>query len=1615
MKPKSFSSLTSRISATHGQAPLIAACFLTLTAAATAAPFTAGNVTVYRVGSGTGSLVNTGNEVFIDEYTPAGSLVQSIPLPTTVVGANKRLIASGTSTSEGLLTRSADGQFLIATGYDATTPVTGLTGSAAATVNRVIGRVNAAGAVDTTTALTDAATGNNVRGAASTDGTDFWIAGGAGGIRHTTLGGTTSTQLSTTVTNLRQPGILNGQLLVSTGSGTAVRIGTVGSGLPTTSGQTISNLPGIPATSGSPYAFFFADLDSGAPGFDTLYVADDTAAALTKYSLVGGSWTSNGTVGVDADDYRGLTGTVSGSNVTLFASRKGGSGATGGGEIVSLVDASGYNGAFTGTPTLLATAATNTAFRGIALAPVSATPPAGTVSISGASINEGNGGTSILSLTVTRTDTTAAFTVNYAVTGGTATSGSDYEAVIPGTLTFTAGGAASQNIDIVVNGDTTIESNETIALTLSGIVDAVGVTTLGTVTANGTISNDDSVASSFPATGALTATFKGSIALTGAEIPAFDPVSKRAFTSTSAGIQIVDLTDPALPTLAGNIVPSSLGVSGLTSDDVSSIAIRKGAGANPSVLAAAIISSPKSNAGYVIFLNAATGVLLGSTPVGAVPDHIAFTPDGTKLLVANEGELDGAAVDISADTVPGTVSIIDISSGVASPVVTTADFTSYDAPATITALKDSGVRIFQGGKPSTDFEPEYFAISADGTTAMVTLQEANAVAVLDIATATFTSVVPLGKKNFSAGRHDFSDRDGAGATNLVNPTTGNPVFGLYMPDAISSYNSAGQTYYITANEGDDRNDFLNPDESTTVGNAGYVLDPTVFPNAATLKDPANLGRLTVSNAPGLRGDTDNDGDIDEILSYGGRSFTILDSAGAIIFDSGDMIENIVASQFFANFDDGRSDNKGPEPEGVTIAVIGGRTYAFVGLERSHMVLAFDVTNPLAVTFSGGFRKTADRNPEGLVVVSAEDSPTGKPLLLVANEVSNTLTIHEITNDPFATWLGYNGYTSTGIDTDTDGDGLTDRVEFFFNQNPNSASDFGNLPLLVPNGGALELDFAINNLSGLPGNLEVSNDLASWTNALLGVDYTVASSVATGDETAFTYALPGTGPSAPGVSPTYPASNNSDPAGASLGGVRIVNEGLVGVGRLSGNDIDQFGETQGAASGLFITDWRLEAGQLKGTFNVLPDRGYNSGTTFSNYAARLHRVTFDFTPYYGAVPVAQGQIAPTYVSSTRFTYQDGATMKFTTGLDVAATGSLFGQSVGVVTAANGLGGAQESLLSFDAEAVHLFDDGSGFVSDEYGTYIARFNAAKQITGITQLPESARPHSPFGTLNFKSTITPANGRRQNQGLEGMSVTPDGTRLFAVMQSALVQDTNGANQQTRNHTRLFVYDVAGANRETPVLIGQYVVKLPQFHSTGSGAVNRTAAQSEIVALNGTSFLMLPRDGNGLGTGTTAPIVFKSVQLVDFASATNILGTYDAEGAAVSPAGVLADGVKAAASAEIINMLEPTDLAKFKLNANTNPSNSDTLNEKMEGMALVPDLSTPQENDFFLFLANDNDFQSSDVKMLNAAGVFMTGPNGEPINGQSNAGITNDAMFYAYRITIDAGGRKFFRFGIK
>jgi predicted extracellular nuclease/2',3'-cyclic-nucleotide 2'-phosphodiesterase (5'-nucleotidase family) len=487
-------------------------------------------------------------------------------------------------------------------------------------------------------------------------------------------------------------------------------------------------------------------------------------------------------------------------------------------------------------------------------------------------------------------------------------------------------------------------------------------------------------------TGKLEITELSSITLTsGAEISAFDPTTDRLFVTSDAGLQVVNFANPTTPVQLATIDLVALG---LGSNNVSSVAFKGG------VLVAAIIATDKTLPGTLAFIDPATGTLLKSVTVGANPDHVTFTPDGKKILVANEGEVALNGTDPAA----GSVSIIDISGGVANATVQTATFTAFDGQEN--ALRGQGVRLFDGKTVSQDVEPEYIAVSPDGTKAMVTLQEANAVAILDIATATFTSIEPLGVKDFSTLLADFSDRDGPSNTTLQKLETGNPVFGMFMPDCIASFEANGQTYYVIANEGDDRDDFLNPDETIRVGSNNYDLDNATFPNEAALKANGELGRLTVSNATGLRGDNENDGDIDQIITYGGRSFSIVNSAGEIVFDSGDIIDRIVATgQSGLVFDDTRSDNKGSEPEGISIATIGGKTYAFVGLERAHGTLAFDVTDPSAVTYAAAAVNVGDLNPEGLLNISAADSPTGKALLVVSNEVSNTLTTFELKPAP----------------------------------------------------------------------------------------------------------------------------------------------------------------------------------------------------------------------------------------------------------------------------------------------------------------------------------------------------------------------------------------------------------------------------------------------------------------------------------------------------------------------------------------------------------------------------------------------------------------------------------------
>lgn len=432
--------------------------------------FTPGNLVVYRVGELDGPALTTGRApVFVDEYNLAGELIQSLPLPTADDGQNRSLYASGSATSEGLITRSADGRYLLLSGYDADShPGTSLPNTTSTAVNRVVGRIDANGAVDTSTVITDGFSGGNIRSVASVDGTGIWISGsppGGGGVRYTTIGSSGATTLVSNTTDSRWGlGIFDSQLYVSSNT-TTQRLATVGSGLPTTSGQAVTSLPGFPATL-TVNQFFFADLEESVAGADTLYVASETAAqGIRKFSLEGGSWVQYDNVVYKDAPVRGLTGTVANGVVTLYATT--GTLATGGSEVFKYVDSKGWSEPILGAPdplvpTSLAFSGNGKLFRGIALAPVDSGSLAASLVDGDLTISDADATGKANDITVTRsgndlviTDANEQFSA--APSGGTLSNGNKTLTIpfasITGTLSFIAGGGTDKLTVNLANGD----------------------------------------------------------------------------------------------------------------------------------------------------------------------------------------------------------------------------------------------------------------------------------------------------------------------------------------------------------------------------------------------------------------------------------------------------------------------------------------------------------------------------------------------------------------------------------------------------------------------------------------------------------------------------------------------------------------------------------------------------------------------------------------------------------------------------------------------------------------------------------------------------------------------------------------------------------------------------------------------------------------------------------------------------------------------------------------------------------------------------------------------------------------------------------------------------------
>lgn len=448
-----------------------------------------------------------------------------------------------------------------------------------------------------------------------------------------------------------------------------------------------------------------------------------------------------------------------------------------------------------------------------------------------------------------------------------------------------------------------------------------------------------------------------STAAGGAEIVKYDAATQRIFVVGPNGVDILNAVDGTLVT---GIDLTSVG--GPNSLDVSN-----------GVLAVAVAAQTNTDNGTVRFYDT-DGNFTDAVTVGANPDMVTFTPDGTKVLVANEGEPNDA---YTVDPV-GSVSIITV----ADKSVQTATFDAFNSQeATLEANND--IRFFgPNATVAQDAEPEFIALNGDASKAWVTMQENNAIAIVDIATATVERIITAGVTNYNTTKFDPSNEDGG--FNQVNAN----VLSFNQPDAITSFVIDGATYFVTANEGDAR-DYDGFSEEVRVDD--LTLDPTVYPDAATLQLDANLGRLKTTTA---NGDTDGDGDTDQIYGYGGRSFTIFDSTGNIVFESGDRIETLIGEQFPSRFVDSRSDDKGPEPEAVTVGTIGDKTYLFVGNERTSEVMLFDVSTPTAPEFAGFVARTGDVSPEGLDFVASGESASGKNELIVANEVSNTTTVHQ---------------------------------------------------------------------------------------------------------------------------------------------------------------------------------------------------------------------------------------------------------------------------------------------------------------------------------------------------------------------------------------------------------------------------------------------------------------------------------------------------------------------------------------------------------------------------------------------------------------------------------------------
>lgn len=577
------------------------------------------------------------------------------------------------------------------------------------------------------------------------------------------------------------------------------------------------------------------------------------------------------------------------------------------------------------------------------------------------------------------------------------------------TYTFPASAAINSTaaINIQINNDNISESTEYLILKM---YDPQNLS-IGSISQFAFYINDNDKPIPQPSN-SLSMTLLGSFSNTvsgsnSAEIVAHDPSTQRLYIANSIGakLDIVDFSNPSSPLLLTSVPISTYG-------NINSVAVKNG------TVALAIENVNPQDSGYVVFMNS-SGNYLSKVKVGVMPDMITFNHAGTKVLTANEGEPNSSYTNDP----DGSISIINISNGVnalSQNMVSHITFTALNG--TETSLRSQGIRIYGlNATASKDFEPEYITVTPDDTKAYVTLQENNAVVEINLSSSTITNIRALGTKDYSNTNSGFDVSNVTKGINISNF----PVKGFYLPDAIASYTVNGNTYYITANEGDARA-YSGYSEEFRVNQLN--LDPSKFYLGNELKNNYVLGRLTVTNA---NGDSDNDGDIDTIYCMGGRSFSIWNASnGQLVYDSKDDFEQITASNSYSTMFNAsntsitkkdRSDDKGPEPEGVAIGTVGNSIYAFIALERIGGVMVYDVTtpnNPVFVTYVNNRNLSSngpDRGAEGILFIPQQLSPNGMHIVIAANEVSSSLSIWGIPgcNQPLNSVISTTG-TTTGV-------------------------------------------------------------------------------------------------------------------------------------------------------------------------------------------------------------------------------------------------------------------------------------------------------------------------------------------------------------------------------------------------------------------------------------------------------------------------------------------------------------------------------------------------------------------------------------------------------------------------